>query len=68
MDSELDLTTAGRQVLPAIIARQQAAILELQTTIADQQAAIDRLQRRIEALEGKAKPGGPPGMPGLKPP
>lgn len=31
------------------------------------QAVIDRLQRRIEELEGKAKPGGPPRMPGPKP-
>ena len=28
---------------------------------------IERLERRIETLEGKAKPGGPPRMPGLKP-
>ena len=46
MERELDLTTASREVLLAIIAK---------------------LQRRIETLEGKAQPGGPRGMPGLKP-
>ena len=35
--------------------------------IARQQAVIDQLQRRIETLEGEAKPGGPKGMPGIKP-
>ncbi len=60
VDTELDLNTASLQSLLALIARHQAAILE-------QQAVIDRLQRRIAALEGKAKPGGPPRMPGLKP-
>ena len=30
-------------------------------------AIIAKLQQRIETLEGKAKPGGPRGMPGLKP-
>ena len=53
MDTGLDLTSAPREALLAIIARQQAV--------------IDQLQRRIEALEGKAKPGGPRGMPGIKP-
>ena len=52
-ERELDLSTASREVLLAIIARQQAV--------------IDQLQRRIETLEGKAKAGGPRGMPGLKP-
>ncbi len=28
---------------------------------------IAQLQRRIETLEGKTKPGGPRGMPGIKP-
>ena len=68
MDTELDLNTASRQALLALSARQQAANLELQTTILEQQAVIARLQRRIEVLEGKAKPGGPRGMPGIKPP
>ena len=59
MDASIDLNTASRDALIAIAARQQAAILE-------QQAVIAQLQRRIEALEGKAKPGGPRGMPGIK--
>ena len=53
MDAGLDLTTASREALLALIARQQALIAQL--------------QRRIEALEGKAKPGGPRGMPGIRP-
>ena len=53
MDTETDLTTADRAVLIAIIAELQVV--------------IERLKRRIAELEGQAKPGGPPRMPGLKP-
>ncbi len=53
MDTETDLTTVDRDVLIAIIAELQAV--------------IERLQRRIAELEGQAKSGGPPRMPGLKP-
>ena len=60
MDTNLDLNTASREVLLAAIAQQQAVVQE-------QQAVIAQLQRRIEVLEGKAKPGGPRGMPGIKP-
>ena len=67
MDMSLDLTAVPREVLLATIAQQQAAILELQTTVTTQQAVIAKLQQRIETLEGKAQPGGPRGMPGLKP-
>ena len=67
MDMSLDLTAFPREVLLATIAQQQAAILELQTTVTTQQAVIAKLQQRIETLEGKAQPGGPRGMPGLKP-
>ena len=59
MDTEIDLTTATRDVLIAIIAQLQATVLE-------QQRVIERLQRRIAELEGQAKPGGLPRMPGLK--
>ena len=58
MDTEVDLTTADRGVLIAIIAQLQATVLE-------QQRVIERLQRRIAELEGQAKPGVPPRMPGL---
>ena len=60
MDTEVDLTTVDRDVLIAIIVQQQAVIAELQVM-------IERLERRIAELEGRAKPGGPPRMPGLKP-
>ena len=59
MDTEIDLTTASRDVLIAIIAQLQATVLE-------QQRVIERLQRRVAELEGQAKPGDPPRMPGLK--
>ena len=59
MDTEVDLTTASRDVLIAIIVQQQAVIAELQVMIV-------RLERRVAELEGQAKPGGPPRMPGLK--
>ena len=60
MDTNLGLNTASREVLLAAIAQQQAVVQE-------QQAVIAQLQRRIEVLEGKAKPGGPRRMPGLQP-
>ncbi len=60
MDSEIDLSTADRDVLIAIVIRQE-------TIIARQQAINERLERRIAQLEGRAKPGGARGMPGVKP-
>ena len=57
MDTEIDLTTASRDVLSAIIVQQQAVIAELQVMIV-------RLERRVAELEGQAKSGGPPRMPG----
>ena len=59
MDTEVDLTTADRDVLIAIIVQQQVVIAELQVM-------IEGLERRIAELEDQAKPGGPPRMPGLK--
>ena len=59
MDTEIDLTTASRDVLIAITVQQQAIIPELQVMIV-------RLERRVAELEGQAKPDGPPRMPGLK--
>ena len=57
MDTEIDLTTASRDVFIAIIAQLQATVLE-------QPRVIERLERRVAELEGQAKPGGPPRMPG----
>ena len=53
MDKEIDLTTADRDVLIAIIVRQQAI--------------IESLEKRIPQLEGQAKSKGSRRMPGLKP-
>ena len=55
----MDLTTASRDVLIAIIVQQQAVI-------ADLQVMIGRLERRVAELEGQPKSGGPPRMPGLE--
>ena len=60
MNPEIDLSTADRDALIAIVIRQGAII-------ARQQALVDRLERRIAQLEGRAKPSGARGMPGLKP-
>ena len=53
MDAGIDLNSASRQVLIAVIVRQQAI--------------IERLEKRIAQLEGQAKPPGSRRMPGLKP-
>ena len=53
MDRKIDLTSAGRDMLIAIIVRQQAIIAGL--------------EKRIAQLEGQAKSGGSRRMPGLKP-
>ena len=53
MDARIDLDAASRDELIALIVQQQAV--------------IGRLERRIAQLEDEAKPGGPSGMPGLKP-
>ncbi len=51
MDTEIDLKTADRDALIAIIVRQQAI--------------IERLETWIAQLEGPAKPSGSGRMPGL---
>ena len=53
MDTEVNLTTADRDVLIAPIVRQPAIIV--------------RLKKRIAQLEGQAKPANSRRMPGLKP-
>ena len=60
MDTDIDLSVMPREDLLALIAQLQAVVQEQQNVIA-------QLQRRIEILEGEAKPGGPKGMPGIKP-
>ena len=59
MDTGIDLSVMPREDLLALIAQLQAVVQAQQTVIA-------QLQRRIEILEGEAKPGGPKGMPGIK--
>ena len=53
MDTDIDLTTAARDVLIGIIARQQAV--------------IEGLEKRVAQMEGWTKPGGARRMLGLKP-
>ena len=60
MDKELDLATASRETLLALIA-------ELQATITQQKATIAQLQGRTAALEARLNSRGTPGMPGNKP-
>jgi uncharacterized coiled-coil protein SlyX len=76
----VDLRTASREALLAVVARQQQELLGLQRTVAEQQAEITRLtaqvaeqqvtigqlEARIRDLEASG-PSGPRGMPGLKP-
>ena len=54
MNTELELATASRETLLAIIVEQRAAIAQL--------------QRRMAALEARLNSRGSPGMPGNKPP
>ncbi len=60
METELDLATASREALLAIIVQQQASITE-------QQATIIQLQQRVAALESHLNTRNSPGMPGNKP-
>ncbi len=53
METELDLATASREVLLAVIAEQKATIAQL--------------QQRVAALESRLNARGSPGMPGNKP-
>jgi transposase len=77
----VDLGTASRDTLLAIIARQQQEILALQRTVAEQQAelarltttvaeqrvTIERLEARVRDLAAGGGPGGRGGLPGHKP-
>ena len=67
MDGQLDLTTASREALLAIIAEQQTVVGELQATIGEFQTLIDLLQQRIACLEGQLGGKGSGGPPGNKP-
>ena len=60
MDTEIDLTTASRDVLIAIIVQQQAVIAELQVMMV-------RLERRIAELEGQANRAARPECPATSP-
>ena len=71
----LDLNSASRETLLAVIGEQQTAIAgqqtviaEQQTVIAEQQTVIAELRRRVEKLEARLSTRGPSaGMPGNKP-
>ncbi len=77
----VDLRTASREALLAVIARQQQEILGLQRTVAEQQTeiarltavvaeqrvTIGRLEARLRDLEAGGGPGGRGAMPGHKP-
>ena len=60
MDIDLDLATASREALLAIIVQQQGTIIE-------QQSTITQLQQRVAALEARLNTRSSPGMPGNKP-
>ncbi len=60
METELDLSTASREGLLAIIAG-------LEATNAEQTATIAQLQQRVAALEARLNTRNSPGMPGNKP-
>ena len=70
----MDLQTASRDELIALIGQQQGVIAEQQALIAQQQAviaasqaALGDLQRRVTALEERLTGRGGSGMPGNKP-
>ncbi len=64
-DGAMDLTTASRDELIALVGEQQAALAAQQATIATLRAAVAQLEQRVRELE--AGPGRPQGMPGHKP-
>jgi hypothetical protein len=61
---DMDLLTLSHADLITRLQQQQALIAELQATIAAQDATIERLEQRIQDLEGGS--GAPRGMPGHK--
>jgi hypothetical protein len=61
----MDLTTASRDELIALVGEQQAALAAQQATIATLRAAVAQLEQRVRELE--AGSGRPQGMPGHKP-
>ena len=64
----MDLESATRDDLVALIGRQAALIAEQQAVIAQLQATNGQLEARIRELEARVPKGGPPkGMPGHKP-
>jgi len=67
MDSELDLATASRVALLALIAEQRAIISQQRATIGQQQTVIEQLQQRIAALEARLSGRGSGGPPGNQP-
>ena len=60
METGIDLRTADRNTLIALIVQQRDLIIR-------QQAIIESLEKRVAQLEGRAKSKGSARMPGLKP-
>ena len=60
METGIELRTADRDTLIALIVRQRDLIIR-------QQAIIESLEKRVAQLEGRVKSKGSARMPGLKP-
>ncbi|MGI8424626.1 MAG: IS66 family transposase [Chloroflexota bacterium] len=67
MSEPIDLMSASREALRAVIAAQQAWIDDQAATLAEQAAVIATLQQRIQDLERRLGSSGGQRMPGLKP-
>lgn len=68
MKSNIDLASASRDSLLALIAEQQTALAQYEQVIAQQHEQIAQLHERVEALQARLMPsGGSSPMPGLKP-
>lgn len=67
MESPIDLTTASRAQLLAIIAKQEESIAFLQGVIADLQGQVAELEEQVAQAQDTPPSGTPTKMPGHKP-